>query len=126
MDDDIVFAATMSFARSRFDQLAEGVRASLRAIPPSGNHEGTQNLYQDYRRDMEGGCPEFASWAWRTTLFDILRPTLASISLAEKRLLYLATDNGGMEYAAAEQADEIFCVGPWIEEEVIRRVSQAR
>ena len=124
MDDDIVFAATMAFARSRFDQLAEDLRTSLRAIPPSGNHDGTKNLYQDYRRDMENGCAEWARSAWRDTLFDLLKPALAAIPLPEKRILYLATDNGGMEYAAAERADEIFCTGPWIEEEIVRRANQ--
>lgn len=122
--DDIVFSATMAFARCRFNQLAEELRTSLRATPPSGNHEGAANLYQEYKRDMERGCSEWARLAWNSTLLDLLQPVLTSISLPEKRLLYLATENGGMEYAAAEDAEEIFLAGPWIEEEIIRRMRQ--
>lgn len=122
--DDIVFSAGMSFAWHRFDQLAGDLQVKLRGLPPSGNHEDATNLYQEFRRDFDRGCTEWARSSWSITLSDLLRPILASISLPEMRLLYLATDNGGMEYSAADDAEEVFPRTPWIEEEIIRRASQ--
>ena len=106
-----------------FDQLAGQLRAKLESLPPSGNSaDNLVNLYQEYLRDFTIEASDLCFDSWQETLHGIVKPMVTTLPIALRRVLYLATDNGGEECQSLDSADDIAMSGPWIEEAVINRL----
>ncbi len=92
-------------------------------MPPSGNSASNlANLYQEYRRDFSIDASDLCVDAWQATLHGIARPMITALPIALRRVLYVATDNGGEECISLDSADDIAISGPWIEQAVINRL----
>jgi hypothetical protein len=116
---DVAYSAILQFAAARFDQLAAQLADTLRTMPAE-IEANAPNLLAEYRRDAGDANPMTAA-AWASTLDAILAPMIEAIPLPERRVLYLATDNGGDECVRLEDAEDIPLTGPWIQEEILRR-----
>lgn len=106
-----------------FDRLAAQLRAKLESLPPSGNSSpNLTNLYQEFRQDFTIEASDLCADAWQSTLHRIMGPMITELPIALRRVLYIATNNGGEECLSLDCAEDIVMSGPWIEQAVISRL----
>lgn len=119
---DVLDSLVYQMADHHFEQLSERLRRKLKAMPPSGNSTGVRNLYQEFRQDYTIEASDHCQEVLLDTLLHIVEPMVAALPITLKRLLYVATDNGGEECLFLTDGREIECSGPWIEQAIIGRL----
>lgn len=119
---DVSDSLVYQLADHHFEELSARLRRKLKAMPPSGNSAGVKSLYQEFRQDYTIEASDLCREAWLDTLRQIVEPMVLALPIALRRLLYVATDNGGQECLFLTNGHEIKCSGPWIEQTVIGRL----
>lgn len=96
--------AVWRFARERFERLAQDLVAALQEHPASGiygddaeDEDGRplKTLWDEFRYEVHfGPHDDVVDFAWESTLSPFSEAMISTISDAEKRLLFLATEHG--------------------------------
>jgi hypothetical protein len=119
---DVSDSLVYQLADYHFEQLSARLRRKLKSMPPSGNSSRAKTLYQEFQQDYTMEASDHCREAWLDTLQHIVEPMIAELPVTLRRLLYVATDNGGQECLFLTDGREVGCSGPWIEQAIIGRL----
>jgi hypothetical protein len=119
---DVSDSLVYQLADYHFERLSARLRRKLKSMPPSGNSRGVKTLYQELRQDYTLEASDLCREAWLDTLHHIVEPMVTELPVTLRRVLYVATDNGGQECVLLTDGRKVECSGPWIEQAIIGRL----
>lgn len=103
------FHVVLDLASERFGALAGKAVWRLQRMKASGAYGDDHNhktLWDEYCFECQNGPTPMLEEAWELTIQQVCSPIVSSLTDAEKRLLYLAADQGISHYDG-ERDDEV-------------------